>query len=52
MSKIHYYSTIKTLMYAMVCNFPHIEHLVGVVGKFHANPRKQHWKAIKLILGF
>jgi len=39
-------------MYAMVCTRPDIAHLVGVVKRFFANLRKQHWQAVKWILRY
>ena len=52
MSKVPYASTIGSLMYAMVCTRPDIAHPVGVVSKFMSRPGKQHWKAVKWILGY
>eukprot|EP00253_Pinus_taeda_P022625 PITA_22625 len=52
MSKIPYASIIGSLMYAMVCTRPDIAYSVGVVSRFLANPRKQHWQAVKWILRY
>ena len=52
MSKVHYTSTIGSLMYAMVYTRPDIVHAVGVVSRFMSRPGKQHWEAIKWILRY
>ena len=52
MSKIPYASAVGSMMYAMVCTRPDIAHSVGVVSRFLANPRKQHWEAVKWILRY
>ena len=38
-------------MYAMVCTRPDIGYAVGVVSRFMSNPGKEHWNAVKWILG-
>eukprot|EP00253_Pinus_taeda_P020834 PITA_20834 len=40
------------LMYAMVSTRPEISHAVGVVSRFMANPGKEHWQAVKLVLRY
>ena len=52
MSKVPYSSTIDDLMYAMVCTRPDISHVVGVVRRYMNNPSKEHWMAVKWILGY
>ena len=52
MSKVPYASAIGSLMYAIVCIGPDIEHAVGVVSKFMSRPGKQHWEAVKWILRY
>ena len=39
-------------MYAIVCTRPDIAEAVSIVSRFMANPRKQHWNAIKWILWY
>ena len=39
-------------MYAMVCTRPDIAHAVGVVRRYMKNPGKEHWKAVRWILGY
>ena len=51
-SKIPYASAVGSLMYAMVCTRPNIAYSVGVVSRFLANPRKQHWQIVKWILRY
>ena len=37
-------------MYAMMCTRPDIPYAVGVFSKYMANPRKEHWNAVKWVL--
>jgi hypothetical protein len=52
MSRVPYSSTVGSLMYAMVCTRPDIAHAVGVVSRYMNNPGKEHWEAVKWILGY
>jgi hypothetical protein len=52
MSRVPYSSTIGSLMYAIVCTRPDIEHTVGVMSKYMNNPGKEHWEAVKWILRY
>ena len=47
-----YSSTVRSLMYAMVCTRPNIAHAVGVVSRFTINPGKDHWEAVKWIFRY
>jgi len=47
MRKIPYASTVESLMYAIVCTRPHIEHAVGVVSKC-----KEHWASVNWIFRY
>jgi hypothetical protein len=51
MSRVPYSSTVGSLMYVMVCTRPDIAHAVGVVSRYMNNPGKEHWEAVKWILG-
>jgi hypothetical protein len=51
-SKVPYTSAVGCLMYAMVCTRPDLAHAVSVVSKYMANPRKQHWDAVKWIFRY
>jgi hypothetical protein len=51
-SRVSYASTGGSLLYAMVCTRPDIAHAVGVVRRYMKNPGKEHWKAVKQILGY
>ena len=44
MALVPYASAVGSLMYAMVCTRPDIAHALGVVSRYMANPRKEHWK--------
>ena len=52
MSKIPYASAVGCLMYVMVCTRPDLAQDVSVVSKYMANPRKQHWDAVKWIFRY
>jgi hypothetical protein len=52
MSRVPYSSTVGSLMYAMVCTRPNIPHTVGVVRRYMNNLCKEHWEAVKCILGY
>ena len=52
MSKIPYANVVGCFMHAMVCTRPNIGQAVGVVSKYMANPRKEHWNEVKWILKY
>ena len=52
MTLVLYASAVGSLMYAMVCTRPDIAHAVGVVSRYMANPRKEHWEAMKRLLRY
>jgi hypothetical protein len=49
---VPYSSSVGSLMYAMVCTRPYITHALGVVSRYMNNPSKEHWEAVKWILGY
>eukprot|EP00253_Pinus_taeda_P010519 PITA_10519 len=51
MSRVPYASAVGSLMYAMVCTRPDIAHAVRVLSKFMSKPGKEHWTAVKRVLG-
>nr|GEV16929.1 retrovirus-related Pol polyprotein from transposon TNT 1-94 [Tanacetum cinerariifolium] len=52
MSKMPYKNAVGSLMYLMVCTRPDISYAVSVVSRYLANPRKNHWEAVKWILKY
>ena len=52
MSKVPYASTVRSLMYAMVCTRPDIAHVVGVISKYMSNLGIKHWNVVKWILRY
>ena len=52
MTLVPYASVVGSLMYAMVCTRHDIAHAVGVVSRYMANPRKEHWEAMKWLLRY
>ena len=47
MTQVPYANAVRCLMYAMICTIPDIAHVISVVSKFMANPRKKHWNVVK-----
>lgn len=52
MKKVPYASTVKNLMYAMVCTRPYLVHSIDVVSRFLANLGKEHWDVVKWIFRY
>jgi hypothetical protein len=52
MSRVPYSSTVRILMYVMVCTRLDIPHVVGVVRRYMNNPCKEHWEVVKWILKY
>uniref|UniRef100_A0A3Q7GU98 Reverse transcriptase Ty1/copia-type domain-containing protein n=1 Tax=Solanum lycopersicum TaxID=4081 RepID=A0A3Q7GU98_SOLLC len=52
MALVPYASAVGSLMYAMVCTRHDIEHVVGVVSRYMANPGKEHWEVVKWLLRY
>jgi hypothetical protein len=52
MSRVTYSSAVGILMYAMVCTRQYIAHAVGVMSRYMNNLGKEHWEAVKWILGY
>lgn len=50
MSRVPYANVVGSLMYAMISTRSDISHAVGVVSRYKANPRKEHWVAVKWVL--
>ena len=42
MDRVSYTSAVGSLMHAMVCTWPNITHLIGVVSRFLSNSEKEH----------
>ena len=51
-SSISYASAVGSIMYAMLCTRPDIAYTLGIVSRFQADPREDHWKAVKNILKY
>lgn len=47
MSIVLYASAIGCLMYVIVCTIPTLTYTMSVASKLIANPRKEHWQAVK-----
>lgn len=45
-------SVVGSLMYVMVCTYPNIVHVVGIVSYFLSNPSKKHWNTMKWVIRY
>ena len=52
MQQIPYASAIGSLIYAQVCTHPDIAYIVGMLGRYLSNPRKDHWIAAKRVMRY
>ncbi|KAE8714088.1 putative GHMYB10 [Hibiscus syriacus] len=52
MSRVPHASAMGSLMFAMICTRPDIAQAVGVVSRYMANPGKEHWNTVKMILRY
>ena len=52
MQQIPYALVIGSLMYAQVCMRPNIAYIVGMLGRYLSNPRKDHWIAAKRVMRY
>ena len=52
MERVPYASAVGSLMYAMVCTRPNLAYAVSVVSRFLANPKNEHWAAVKWIMRY
>jgi hypothetical protein len=52
MAQTPYTNAISSLMYAMLCTYPDICFVVGLVSRFQSNPGPAHWKAVRRILWY
>ena len=47
--RVSYSSAVGSLMYVMFCSHRDLSHALSVVGRYMANPDKQHWNAVQWI---
>ena len=52
MQWIPYASAIGSLIYAQVCTRPDIAYIVGMLGRYLSNPKKDHWIAAKRVMRY
>ena len=52
MNEIYYASAMGSIMYAMLCTKPDVAYALSIAIRFQANPREDHWKAVKNILKY
>ncbi|KAL0546795.1 hypothetical protein IC582_016708 [Cucumis melo] len=51
-SNIPYASTVRSLMYAMLCTRPDICYSIGIISRYQSNPGRDHWTTVKNILKY
>lgn len=49
---VSYQSVVGSLMWLMLCTRPDLAYVVGVIGRFSANPKKCHWDIAKRVLRY
>ena len=52
MSMIPYASTIRSIMYAMLCTRPDVSYALSVTSRYQSNPGMGHWVVVKNILKY
>ena len=52
MSKISYASTIRSIMYAMLCTWPDVSYALSTMSRCQSDPGESHWTTIKNILKY
>ena len=50
MNNISYASTVRSLMYALVCTSPDIAFVVGMFGRYQSNLGVDNWKTAKKVI--
>ena len=50
MDRIPYANIVGSVMYTMVCTRQDISHAISVASRFMADPRMEHWHALKWML--
>ena len=52
MESIPYASVVGILMYVQTCTWLDISFSIGMLGRYHSNPRMDHWKPAKKVLRY
>ncbi|XP_062103976.1 secreted RxLR effector protein 161-like [Humulus lupulus] len=52
MDKVPYSNVVGSIMYLMVCTRPDLAYAISVLSKYMANPRKEHWEAMKWVFRY
>ena len=52
MSRIPYASTIRSIMYAMICTRHDVSYALSMTSRYQSNPGEGHWTAVKNILKY
>jgi hypothetical protein len=52
MSEVPLASTIRSIMYAMICTRPDVSFALSATSRHQSDPGKEHWVAVKRILKY
>ena len=52
MTRVLYFNTVGSLIYAMMCTRPNIYYAMGLVSRYQSNPGRKHWNVVKRILAY
>ena len=52
MSRIPYASTVRSIMYAMICTRLDVAYSLGVMSRYQSDLDEKHWKIVKVILNY
>ena len=52
MMKIPYYEALGSLMWLQVATRPDLAFVIGLLARFAHNPGKEHWRALKHVMGY
>ena len=52
MSKISYTSTVRSIIYAMICMRPDVAYSLGVTSRYQSDYDEKYWKVVKIIFRY
>ena len=52
MINVPYSNAVGSIMYNMICTRPNLAYSISVLSRYMANPRREHWEAIKWLLRY
>ena len=52
MNRISYTSTVDSIMYTMTYTRSDVAYSLGIMSRYQSDPKKNHWKVVKIILKY